>query len=596
MKKLGFLSLLVLLIFSSCRKDTDMVTVTKETPVPEILEGYQPLVQIINGDLIGQVVDSEGAPVSDAVVDMGTNNTTTDIYGHFFFNDVDMNSKGQYVTIEKDGYFLGSRRFFPQADAKSRVRVEMITKTFDQSFDSSAPAGEGVTFGNVTLWFPLNGIVTESGEEYNGTVYVAAQWLDPTTNRVYDQMPGNLSGVTTASEEVALKTLGMVAVELQGENGEKLNIKEDAEASFGYEIPEELRANAPSEIPLWSFNEEVGIWVEEGSAVLSPGGDLYRGEFSHFSFWNWDIPAGNVYFSATFEDQDGNPLQNVLVTLTSSSYGSGYGYTDDQGYVSGIIPAGDVLTIEVWAAFGCASSFYTAEIGPFEEDVDLATIVLEDTSVNATSVTGTLINCDGDLIPGVIIYNLDDYQWYNYTEDGNFSFYLNNCTEFDVAYLTGYDFEGGFSSDPVELLSNTDNQVGSVSACVNDISENVLTVSSTEGTWEYPVIANNSPDGLFVSLIETDSIEIAFWINPDDLAVGIIPNGGFIQVFANYNPNPDWSYFLQNQNPTGSASFDVLEITELNDFVTGNYSLMMYTDPDGGNEILVEGTFNALLQ
>jgi hypothetical protein len=594
MKKLGFLSLLVLLIFSSCRKDTDMVTVTEEMPNPEIIEAYQPLIQIINGDIIGQVVDFEGAPVSDATVKMGDNNTSTDIYGHFFFNDVDMNSKGQYVTIEKEGYFLGSRRFFPQADAKSRVRVEMIEKSFNQSFNTDAP--ETVSFGNVDIDFPATGIVNENGDTYNGDVFVAAKWLDPTTNRVYEQMPGNLQGVNTTSEEVALKTLGMVAVELQGENGEKLNIKEGSAASFRYTIPAELVENAPAEILLWSFNEEVGIWVEDGSAELSPGGDAYRGEFTHFSFWNWDIPAGNVYFSATFEDQDGNPLQNVLVTLTSSNYGSGYGYTDDQGYVSGIIPAGDVLTMEVWAAFGCASSFYTAEIGPFEEDVDLATIVLEDTSVNATSVTGTLINCDGNLTSGVIIYNLDGYQWYNYTEDGNFSFYLNNCTEFDLAYLTGYDFEGGFSSDPVELVSNTDNQVGSVSACENDISENVLTVSSSEGTWEYPVIANNSPDGLFVSVIETDSIEIAFWINPDDLAVGTIQNGGFIQAFANYNPNPDWSYFLQNQNPTGSASFDVLEITELNDFVTGNYSLMMYTDPNGGGEILVEGTFNALLQ
>ncbi len=594
MKKLGFLSLLVLLIFSSCRKDTDMVTVTEETPNPEIIEGYQPLIQIINGNLIGQVVDFEGAPVSDAIVEMGDNNTTTDIYGHFFFNDVDMNSKGQYVTIEKEGFFLGSRRFFPQADVKSRVRVEMITKTFDQSFNSSSPAGEGVTFGNVTLWFPSNGIVTESGGEYNGTVYVAAQWLDPTTNRVYDQMPGNLSGVTTASEEVALKTLGMVAVELQGENGEKLNIKEDTEAGFAYEIPEELIANAPSEIPLWSFNEELGIWVEEGSAVLSPGGDVYRGEFTHFSFWNWDIPAGNVYFSATFQDQTGNPIQNVLVTLSSTNYGTGSGYTDDQGYVSGIIPAGDVLTIEVWAAFGCATSFYTEEIGPFDEDVDLGIIVLEDTSVNATSVTGTLINCVGDLIPGVVIINLDGYQWYSYTDDGNYSFYLNNCTVFEGASLIAYDFDALLSSNPVFIESNIDNQIGAVSVCDNDISENVLTFTTTEGTWDYPVTANLSVDGLFVNVIEQDSVTISFWINPDEVAVGVIQSGGYIQVFGNDNPEPEWTYALLNPD---EPFFDILEITEFNDeFVSGTFSVEMNLGTDIPQIIELNGSFHAMFQ
>ena len=589
MKKLGFLSLLVLLIFSACRKDTDMVTVTPEIPDPEIIEGYQPLVQIINGDLIGQVVGDEGQPIIDAIVKMGTNNTTTDIYGHFFFNDVDMNSKGQYVTIEKEGYFLGSRRFFPQADAQSRVKVEMLNKTFNQSFNTNGP--ETITVGLVDINFPANGIVDENGVAYNGNVFVAGQWLRPTENRVYDQMPGSLSGVNTDTEEVALKTLGMIAVELQGENGEKLNIMEGAAAGFSYLVPDGLDGNVPNEVPLWSFNEEVGIWVEEGIATLSNDGTVYRGEFTHFSFWNWDIPAGNVYFSASFQDQNGNPIQNVLVTLTSDSYGTGSGYTDDQGYVSGIIPADDVLTMSVWSSFVCASSFYSEEIGPFTADVDLGIIEIEDTSVNATSVTGRLINCDGDAIEGVILYNLDSYSWYNYTDaEGNFSFYLNNCTEFETVFLTGYDFAAGFSSNPVPLVSNTENEVGDILACENDISENVLTITTSEGTWSYPATGFNSPDGLSVSLIETDSVDIGFWVNPNEVAIGVIEGGGNIYTFNNYNSEPEWTYTLINEN---EPFFDYLEITELNDeFVSGTFSIDMNIGADIPEIIEVNGTFH----
>ena len=592
MKNLGFLSLFILLIFSACRKDIDMVTVTEEIPNPEIIEGYQPLIEIINGDLIGRVVGNEGQPIVDAMVTLGTNNTTTDIYGHFFFNDVDMNSKGQYVTIEKDGYFLGSRRFFPQADATSRVKVEMLNKSFNQSFNTNNP--ETVTVGLVDIDFPANGIVDENGVTYTGNVFVAGQWLRPTEKRVYDQMPGNLSGVTTESEEVALKTLGMIAVELQGENGEKLNIMEGAAASFSYIIPDGLNGNVPAEIPLWSFNDEVGIWVEEGIATLSADG-TYQGEFTHFSFWNWDIPAGNVYFSATFQDQDGNPLQNVLVTLTSTTYGAGNGYTDDQGYVSGIIPAEDLLTMGVWASFSCATSFYSAEIGPFTEDVDLGIIVVEDTSVNATSVTGRLINCDGDAIAGVVSYELDGYFSYNYTdEEGNFSFYLNNCVEFEEASLTGYDFAAGFSSNPVPLTPNADNEVGDILACENDISENVLTIMTSEGEWEYPTMGFNSADGLSVSLLEADSVEIGFYINPDEVSVGVIASGGSIYAFNNYNPNPEWTYTLLNPN---EPHFDYLEITELNDeFFSGVFSIQMNLGPDITQIIDVEGTFHVLLQ
>lgn len=594
MKNLGLFSLLILLVFSACRKDIDMVTVTEETPNPEIIEGYQPLIEIINGDLIGQVLDIEGIPVSDATVNMGTNNTTTDIYGHFFFNDVDMNAKGQYVTIEKEGFFLGSRRFFPQADAKSRVRVEMINKTFNQSFNTNEP--ETINFGNVSIDFPANGIVTENGSTYNGDVFVAAQWLNPTTRNVYDQMPGNLQGVNADNEEVSLKTLGMVAVELQGENGEKLNIMEGASAAFVYAIPDASIVNSPTEVPLWSFNEEVGIWVIEGVATLGPDGASYIGEFTHFSFWNWDIPVDNIYFSTTFQDQDGNPLYNVMVTINSESYGTGYGYTDDLGYVAGYVPAGEVLTLNVWAAFGCNNVFYTDNIGPFDADTNLGVIMIENASANATSVSGTLVNCDGDNISGVAIVNLDGYQWYNYTEDGDFSFYLNNCSELGEMSLTGYDFDALLSSAPIPLTPNTDNEVGPVLVCINSIEQDVLTFTTPEGTWTYPISANYNDEGLFIQMIDfqQDSVQISFYINPDEVSLGVIESGGVIGNFNNYTQNPAWTIYSNPDIPY----FDYLEITELGDYVSGNFSFTAFTDPNGngGETVVVTGEFNAFLQ
>lgn len=580
-----------------------MVTVTEETPDPEIIDGYKPLIQIINGDLIGQVVDFEGAPVSDAIVKMSventTNSTTTDIYGHFLFNDVDMNAKGQYVTIEKEGFFLGSRRFFPQADAKSRVKVEMITKTFNQSFNSSAP--ETISFGNVDIDFPLNGIITENGTPYDGTVYVAAQWLDPTTNRVYDQMPGNLQGVNTLNEEVALKTLGMIAVELQAENGEKLNIVEGVAAGFRYTIPEELRENAPAEIPLWSFHEEVGMWSQDGLATLSPDGSEYRGEFTHFSFWNWDIPSGNVYFSATFQDEDGNPIQNVLVTLSSTNYGTGAGYTDDQGYVSGIIPAGDVLTMEVWAAFGCSTSFYTQEIGPFEEDVNLDSITLIDTSVNATSVSGNLVNCDGDaVLNGVVLITLDGYTWYNYTDDGSFSFYLNNCAEFDELSLIGYDLDALLGSNPIPLVSNTDNQFENVSVCDVDVAQNIISFSyNGNGPFTYFATGSNTPNGLNIySVTEQDSISIYFGAFGEITAPGDYTTSSYLEAFENYNPNPEWNLSVANPD----LNFNSFIITELEPNVAGTFSNVAGTfsvdmiDNITNENVLVEGSFNVDIQ
>ena len=40
-------------------------------------------------------------------------------------------------------------------------------------------------------------------------------------------------------------------------------------------------------IPLWSLNEETGLWIQEGVANLN--GQFIVAEVSHFSFWNLDL-------------------------------------------------------------------------------------------------------------------------------------------------------------------------------------------------------------------------------------------------------------------------------------------------------------------
>ena len=49
---------------------------------------------------------------------------STDQFGVFQFNDRTMHSGGTYIKVEKDGYFHGSRKFYPVANATSRVTIE----------------------------------------------------------------------------------------------------------------------------------------------------------------------------------------------------------------------------------------------------------------------------------------------------------------------------------------------------------------------------------------------------------------------------------------------------------------------------------------
>jgi ABC-type sulfate transport system permease subunit len=102
-------------------------------------------------------------------------------------------------------------------------------------------------------------------------------------------MPGNLTGITINNEQKILQTYGMIAVEMEGSSGEALNIAGSKQATISFPIPSAMLANAPATIPLWHFDETIGVWKEEGTATKQ--GNAYVGVVTHFSFWNCDVPA-----------------------------------------------------------------------------------------------------------------------------------------------------------------------------------------------------------------------------------------------------------------------------------------------------------------
>ena len=164
MKKLAIFTFLCLLIFSSCRKDINIDDEISSTPEPSI-EHYEPKVEAIVGDVTGYIIDENSEPVIAAYVTMDGNSTSTDDYGHFFFTGKSMNKLGALVKVEKEGYFKGSRRFFPNANQDNRVKIQLLTKSFDDSFNV-ADGGTVSMINGASVDFAANSIRTESGEAY----------------------------------------------------------------------------------------------------------------------------------------------------------------------------------------------------------------------------------------------------------------------------------------------------------------------------------------------------------------------------------------------------------------------------------------------
>ncbi|MFK8105188.1 MAG: hypothetical protein AB8G15_21930 [Saprospiraceae bacterium] len=580
MKNSIFFSLFFLLLFSACRKDVNEVKVNNNTENP-IVEQFVAPVENIVGDLIGFVVDENNNPVTDAMVKLGNETVATDEYGHFFYNGKTMNSLGSIVKVEKSGYFNGSRRFFPKNDAKNRVKIQLLPKVFDQSFSSTSGGSISLNNGNGSVEFAANSIQKSDGSLYEGTVRVASKWLDPTAPATLDQMPGNLVGVNADIEQAVLGSYSMIAVELRGDNDEYLNILAGQKATISFPVAQSLLNNAPTSIPLWSYNEEYGYWVEESSATLQGGN--YVGEVSHFSFWNCDVNLPTVTLGMTIVDANGDPLENVGVrlTLTGTTALCSYGYTDENGSVAGLVPSNEEILLEVIGL--CWEVVHSQTISPLNADTDLGNIVVTLNTVNATTVSGTLLNCAGTtLTNGLVIASFANQTTYQYTDTGNFSITLTTCSGVTDVEVTAIDLDDLVSSAPQIVPANTQTDLGVISACGTSVDHYIiLTIDGVTQIYPNPVV-NVSPDGTYIYLGQNpNNVFVGFGFNGD--SVGNYDNDNFIEGIS----DPDLGWQLNNND-----NFTSFEVTTFDTDIIGTFSGQFdNVTPVGTTVVSVSGSF-----
>ncbi len=394
-KPLAFFQLLViacLLLFASCKKNIDTGN-DPIVPPGDVLP--IPAASPVNGAVSGLVVNENNLPVSGAEVTLGTETTTTDARGLFSFNNITLDKYTSTITVKATGYHKGIRSFSASND-RNYVSIKLIPKTLSGTISSSA--ADQVDLANGTqLSFQANSIkVKSSGATYNGTVNIYASYIDPTAADISTRLPGSFVG-QDAGNVYALQSAGMIAVELESPTGEALQLVTDKPVTIQMPIPASLLDKAPATIDTWSLNDQ-GIWKKEGTATRN--GNNYQMQASHFSFWNLDVPANAVYLTLHVQDQNGNPVANALVQLSvpnnNTWWATTYGMTDGQGNVSGFVPAGLALQMNVTPnPINCSTPVATQTIGPFSSNTNL-TVTVNISNNQSLTITGTAIDCAGN--------------------------------------------------------------------------------------------------------------------------------------------------------------------------------------------------------
>ena len=315
------------------------------------------------------------SPVSNATVTGGTATATTDANGKFTLTKVQFTANTVVVNVTKDGFFQGSKNFGSTTNTVNNAMIQLIPKPASATIAASSGGNVSISGGGSAVF--NGGFVNASnGNVYTGNVSVSAIYLNPSDQNFNTAAPGNLKSAGAFNQPGDLQSFGVVAVELNDASGNKLQLAQGKTATITLPIPSALLNKAPASIPLWYFDNTMGLWKQEGIAAKQ--GSNYVGIVNHFSFWSVGDIAGSITLTVSFTDStNGTPFANKLVTIirldsTGGGAGATNSRTDNTGTVSGPVPVNEVMVMRVFD--DCGAIVYSKNIGPFSKDTALGNI------------------------------------------------------------------------------------------------------------------------------------------------------------------------------------------------------------------------------
>jgi len=412
----------------------------------------------------GQVLTIADDPISNVLVTVKDKTFITDEYGRFKFEEVYAGNKGTQISATKEGFLYGGYRLY--AGETGNSHVEIVLMDANDLGDITASVGGTINVTDEsTATFPSDAF-TLNGSPYDGNVNILGNWIDPTADDMLRLSPGDLTGVDALSQRVILTSFGMIGIELRTDSGEELQIADGKRVELKYHVPDAILSDAPATIPLWSFDEENGLWVEEESATLI--GNQYVGSVSHFTWWNTDIPNSIVEFCITIiNEETGQPVANQEIKINNlSGYGCAWGMTNERGIICGVLPENSLFEVIVLISdSSCPEGNPVYNVGPYTIDDALVNEVIyvsysEDIISNV--ISGIITDCitGNPVADATVLFDAANVTSITYTDaNGNYSQEIMTCNNIASLEITAVDFTSQVTGEVTltDLMGGTHN-------------------------------------------------------------------------------------------------------------------------------------------
>ncbi len=368
----------------------------------QVQNPYTPPALTFKTQVMGFVYNEEGKPMQGVKVSGGGETTITDNYGVFLLSNAAFTGDFCYIKAEKNGYFIGSNTVHGQAGQ------ELLTEITMQAQDNIVvyPSGEAkeiVLSNGSVVSFPANAIKKAEGSLYNGNVHVAVATIHPDDKNFLRLIPGgDLRAYTLAGENVQLYSFGMLNVELFDDAGNKLQLASGKEATLTFPISPTQIAAATATMPLWYFDEEKGVWIEDGMAYKK--GNTYVGNVKHFTPFNIDRPEVRARVKAKIINCYGTPLANAALKIDQRRY-----FTNSFGEFTGLTFANAPFEIEYYDKDAKGYTVIHKSAGAKGNNALTDLGVLRAGSVCETTIITKVVDCAGELFTGYAIISSPDF-------------------------------------------------------------------------------------------------------------------------------------------------------------------------------------------
>ncbi len=273
----------------------------------------------------GKVTAAGGAPIEGATVSAGSASATTDAQGTYTLKSV---TETAVIRFVKTGFADGLERLVVGATTSTQLDAILLSTGTPTPINATI-GGEVATTRGAKVVVPANALVDRAGAPVTGTVQVSLTPIDPSNANELRAAPGDFQA-SQAGQPTMLESFGMVDITIR-RGDEKLQVAPGKKLELHIPAPASTASPAAT-MPLWSFNETTGVWVDEGSATYEAATRTYVASAQHMSVWNCDQRYLATCACGTVYEKGGGVLEGARVVSAGTSYlGTSEASTDAAG-------------------------------------------------------------------------------------------------------------------------------------------------------------------------------------------------------------------------------------------------------------------------